>query len=313
MSEENNPTEEDYLKKHLSGLENNEPIINSDIPVNAKESGDQRRVSDSEFFNYDVKDLPCGDHYPPGTLIAVRPSKTIEIQEYSMVDDNNFYDIVEKMNNMLQSCVRVKFPDGKVGTYLDVKDQDRLNIIFLIRELTFQNGKGLTVKSTCSCKTKNEIELKRESFVFHKISDKLKDYFDNVSRTYNFELVNGKKYELSPPSIGIQKAFTDFIVKENAEDKKTNVAFLKIIPFMLSGRNTISYDGIKAKLADFEGIDDVSFQFLNDAVGKLTFGIKELQKNCSGCGVEIRTPMTFPNGASGIFVVHDAFDLYIKK
>ncbi len=37
-----------------------------------------------------------------------------------MVDDNNFYDIVEKMNGMLQSCIRVKYTDGKVGSYLEV-------------------------------------------------------------------------------------------------------------------------------------------------------------------------------------------------
>ena len=43
-----------------------------------------------------------------------------------------------------------------------------------------------------------------------------------------------------------------------------------------------------------------------------TFGIKELKKTCS-CGEEIHTDMQFPNGASGIFVIHDAFEAYIKE
>jgi hypothetical protein len=45
----------------------------------------------------------------------------------------------------------------------------------------------------------------------------------------------------------------------------------------------------------------------------MSFGIKELLKNCHACGVEVRTEMSFPNGASGIFVVHDAFEAFIKE
>lgn len=321
MSDENNMSEEDFLRKHLSDVEsNNGNLINSDIPVggsnNTNDNGFDNttaKVSDSEYFNYPVKDLPCGKHYPEGTLIMVRPAKTIEIQDYSMVDDNNFYDIVEKMNHMLQSCVRVKYPGGKMGTFLDIKDQDRLFIIFLIRELTFQNGKSLSVSKTCSCSAKNSIEINSKSFTFHPIEEKIENHFDVSTRTYKFEIVNGMTYELSPPNIGIQKCFTDFIIKENSEERKPNVSFLKIIPFMLPGRNSITEEGIKSKLEEFQKIDDISFQFLNDVVSKMTFGIKELKKNCNACGMEIRTKMSFPNGASGIFVVHDAFDLYIKK
>ena len=81
---------------------------------------------------------------------------------------------------------------------------------------------------------------------------------------------------------------------------------------MLPGRTSITYDGIKAKLKEFEEMDDISFQFLNAAVGKMTFGIKELKTNCE-CGEEVRTEMQFPDGASAIFVIPDAFDAYLKE
>ena len=55
------------------------------------------------------------------------------------------------MNDILQSCVRIKYSDGKMGSYLEVKDQDRLFLIFLIRELTFQQGNSLTVSTKCGC------------------------------------------------------------------------------------------------------------------------------------------------------------------
>lgn len=82
---------------------------------------------------------------------------------------------------------------------------------------------------------------------------------------------------------------------------------------MLVGRTTITQEGIKAKLVEFEKIDDISFQFLNAAVGKMTFGLKELKSDCVSCGMEVRSDMNFPNGASGIFVISDAFETYIKE
>ncbi len=313
MSEQNkNMSEEEYLKKHLGSLEKKDQGVNTDIPFVEQPKIDSTRTTDLQFFNFDVKELPCGEFYPAGTILMVRPAQVKEIQSYSMVDDNNFYDIVEKMNDILQSCVRVKYSDGKMGSFLDVKDQDRLFLIFLIRELTFQQGNTLAVTTNCGCGTELSIELKRDNFAFHKIDEKLERFFSASTRSYHFSTINGKEFELTPPNIGLQKSFTDYILKENNEKRTPNLSFLKIIPFMLVGRTSITYEGIKAKLKEFEQIDDISFQFLNAAVSKMTFGIKELAKKCS-CGEEVHTDMQFPNGASGIFVIHDAFEAYIKE
>jgi hypothetical protein len=312
MSKDKEMSEEDYLKKHLGDLDNPKNVMNNDIPFVAQPKVDNTRTTDLQFFNFDIKELPCGEFYPSGTVFMVRPAQVREIQSYSMVDDNNFYDIVEKMNDILQSCVRVKYSDGKVGSYIEVKDQDRLFLVFLIRELTFQQGNSLTVNSKCSCGEDVQMELKRDNFSFHKIDEKLERYFSASTRTYHFSTINGREFELTPPNIGLQKSFTEYILKESNEKRTPNLSFLKIIPFMLAGRTSITYEGIKAKLKEFEEIDDISFQFLNAAVGKMTFGIKELKKKCS-CGEEVHTDMQFPNGASSIFVIHDAFEAYIKE
>jgi len=119
-------------------------------------------------------------------------------------------------------------------------------------------------------------------------------------------------FELTPPNIGLQKSFTDYIIKENNNKVTPNLSFLKIIPFMLGNRTSITYDGIKAKLIEFQNMSDTDFQFLNAAVGKMTFGIKELKKVFDD-GEEVVAEMQFPNGTSSIFVIHDAFEAYIKE
>jgi hypothetical protein len=313
MSNNKEMSEEDFLKKHLEEREKKPTDFNpakNMVEQVTIQNTDNTKVSDLQFFHFDIKDLPCGKFYPAGTSLMIRPAMVKEIQAYSMVDDNNFYDIVEKMNDMLQSCVRVKYSNGNVGSYLDVKDQDRLYLVFTIRELTFQKGNTLAV--TVQHGTgESQIELIRDNFKFHDIDEKLEKFYNKSKNCYIFKTINGKEFELTPPNIGIQKAFTDYIIKENNENKTPNLAFLKIIPFMLEGRNSITYEGIKAKLKDFEEMDDISFQFLNAAVGKMTFGIKELIKVIDG--EEVRAEMQFPNGASGIFVVHDAFEAFIEK
>jgi hypothetical protein len=82
---------------------------------------------------------------------------------------------------------------------------------------------------------------------------------------------------------------------------------------MLFDRNSITLDVIKAKLTEYEKMDDISFQFLNSAVEKMSFGIEKLQTKCSTCGLEVTTDMAFPNGPSALFVVHDAFEQFIEE
>jgi hypothetical protein len=65
-----------------------------------------------------------------------------------MVDDST--SDVEKMNDMLMACVRIKYPDGRMGSYLEIKDPDRLFFNIPIREPTFQQGNSLSVDAECT-------------------------------------------------------------------------------------------------------------------------------------------------------------------
>lgn len=311
MSGKQNLSPEDYLKIHLENLES-KPNIQTEFQPPIIPKKETTKSNDLHFFSFDIDEFPCSIFYPIGTLIQIRAAQVKEVQAYSMVDDTNPYDILEKMNDILSSCIKIKYPNGQMGTYLELQDPDRLYCIFLIRELTFQRGTTLTTNVTCDCGKTVTIELMRQNFRNYEVDPKLEDYFDQETATFKFELTNGKTYHLSPPTIAVRKAFTDYAMKENIEKRKPNLSFIKIYPFLLFDQPMINSEQLKSKLEDFINMDDISFQFLNQAVEKLNFGIEKLVKNCE-CGLEIHTEMNFPDGPSALFIIHDAFDQFIKK
>lgn len=304
--EQKNKSEEDYLRQHLNQIETKQNFEPSKPKI------DNSRTVDLQYQAIDVKQLPCGMFYPNGTVIMVRPALVKEIQAYSTVDNNNFPDIIDKMDDILMACIRVKYSDGRMGSYLDIKEQDRIFLLFMIRELTFQQGVYLTVNKTCKCKHELQIELNRANFVYFKTNEKLIKFFDNHSKSFIFDY-KGQIFEMSMPNIGLQKSFTEYITEEVSQKKEPNLSFLKIMPFLLGKRNKMEIKEIKEELKNYQSLSIDVFQFLNSAISYMKFGIDQLRKVCDVCGEENYTDMVFPNGASGIFVVHDPFEQYLDQ
>ena len=299
-----------YLEKNFVG-DNNDLDSIQKVDVSYLDN-----VPSNEYIHIPLNILPCGLFYKQGTKISIRAAKVQEVQAYSVVNDNDYLDITEKMNGILTSCVRYFHSSGIQGSYKDLRDGDRLFLIFMIRELTFPGGKNLSKDITCSCGHEFKMELRatssdkvKKSFVNYEMPEKLAKFFDQQERVFNFK-IDGADYKLAPPTIGIQEIFFGDIRSKIQVDKSPNVAFLKLASFMLHDRNKITEDGIKAKEQEFKRMDMKTFQILNQAVSQMTFGIKEMKNDCPSCGLEVHTDMSFPSGASNIFVIQDALDEY---
>lgn len=308
-----NFNEEEYLKKHLQDIDSKTQTQPISTYQEKNQLSDATTISSLKYFSFDVVEFPCGIFYPAGTTIQIRPAEVIEIQSYSMIDDTNYYDIVEKTNEMLSSCVRIKYPDGRVSSYIDLRDPDRFYTILIIRELTFQQGNTLAINATCTCKANVQIELVRKNIRNRQIDEKIRKYYNPSFGCFTFNTKNGGVFNLAPPKIGLQRSFTDYIIKENAEKRKANMSFLKIIPFTLYNSNVITIDEINKKLELFGKLSNPDFQFLNSAVDKMNFGPEKVSKICDSCGLEVHGEFTFPNGPSDIFIIHDAFEKFIEE
>lgn len=274
-----------------------------------------------EYISIDPMSLPTGMFYKSGTRISIRAASVADVQEYSVVDNSNIIDVTEKMNLILSRCVRFVYPNGMQGNYKDIKDNDRISLIFMIRELTFQKGNNLAKEVSCEhCNHEFKIEFRsshsqsmKKTFEYYEMNDELKDFFNPSTKTIDIE-IDDVLWKLAPPTIGLQEIFfSDLKTNVQQNNKNPNVSFLKIIPFTLWDKNKISEDGIKAKEKEFKKMDMETFQTLNYIVDKMKFGIKGLKTNCPVCDGEVHTDMTFPGGASNIFVVSSPLDKFKKK
>lgn len=318
MEDKNKEKEQqEYLEKYL----HDQP---DDADNLKKVSSPSKPESNSlDYLNVDLDLLPTGIFYKKGTKIKIRGAKVKEVQAYSVVDDKNYIDVTEKMNQMLSSCVKFINPDGSEGSYKQIKDSDRLFLIFMIRELTFQKGNSLAKDVECEhCKNDFKIQFRAtpneqfpRTFVNYEMPEELQQFFDSREKVFKFD-INGVQWELAPPTIGIQEIFFGNIKEKVNTQKTPNVSFLKIIPHILHDRDTIKDKEIKdyeKKFEDESFMDMETFQFLNQAVDRMKFGIKELKMKCPECSGEVCTDLTFPTGASGLFVIPDYFDKFTKK
>lgn len=305
----------EYLKNILGG-DNQEPNQPNQPELGFEELKNDVSVTDDlHYTNVIIEDLPSGRFYKTGTKIKIRAAKVSEVQAFSVVDDKNFMDVTDKMNELLSRCVIYIFPNGGKGTYKDLKDGDRIFLTFMIRELTFQGGNTLTKPVQCTCNHKFEIPFRATSgkagkatFVLHEQDEKIERFFKPNECAY--EIVNnGVSWKVAPPTIGIQESFYDEIKRNVQSDLKPNVSFMKMTPFLLYDRSSITEEGISSKLEDFDKMNDLKLsQVINTLINNMTVGIKELKTECPECGSEVRTPLTFPNGASTLFDLPNILD-----
>jgi len=308
QKEQKEQKNQEYLEKLLQ--DKGTVITNTTTKTTSSDlnNNNHYNIPSIEYSNINIGILPAGRFYKRGTKISIRAAKVSEIQAYSMIDDLNFVDITEKMNELLSRNIIFYHPDGSKGSYKDIKDSDRIFLIFMIRELTFQGGNTLTKEVTCSCGNEFHIPFRStpgsevpSTFELHEPNPAIDKFYNKDTQTYEL-IYKGVSYQLAAPTIGIQEDFYAEIKRNVQVDKKPDVAFLKIMPFLLHDKNFITEETLKAKLKEFKDMEDLTlFQGLNEVVNKMTVGIKGLKMNCKECGLEVHTDLTFPGGASTLF------------
>lgn len=270
-----------------------------------------------------VTNLPLGRMYNPNTRIEIRALDVGEILNYSTLESNDVNLVRPKLDEILQKAVKVSRNREKLD-YKSLFTQDRLYLIYTIREITFQNGRLLTLPIKCQNGHDLDIELIRQNMEMWSENEEIWNYFKPEFGCFVFETyIQEEPYYLRPPTIGLQESYFKWMQDQTFKKKEISPAFIKISPYMVNAIE-LSIEEISQLQEEFlNGLKnkkngEEEFQFLNDTIDNFknnTFhiGVKGMMKHCPKCGLEVRTNTVFPKRARDLFIVPDAFRHYLKK
>lgn len=274
---------------------------------------------DLGWKNLPMHMLPSrGLFYPEGTRIAIRPAEVREIRQFSTIDEDDMLDIDNKLNFVLDSCCKIKFStDGKLVSYKDLKQEDRFFVVMAIRDLTFVKGENRIIINTnkgCStngCPGMEGIELRTGVLSNYDISDDLMKYYSHEERCFVFPIRRiGKTIRITPPSIGVTRAISNFVKESVKRREEVDESFIKIAPFYFNDWDGLDYFKIKeSMITSNEEWTKEEFSAYFELAEMIKIGTNlRLKVKCDTCGDgEVTAPIYFPRGFRSLFVISDIF------
>ena len=319
MANNNKKNEETYEEQVLKEFEQSQSTVKSsdlgrvDLTrgVDIDSDPNIQRINNSlGFHNVPLDALPSkGKFYPDNTKISIRAAKVGEIREFSTIDERDVKDVTDKLTYIISQCVKVYY--GSIpGSYKDIIAADRIVLILKIRELTFLEG-GSSIKvpvpsgacKTVGCKPQETIDFNTNSLTFMEPEPIIEKYYDSVAKCYNVETKKFGVITLYPPTVGVSTAITDWVVKQQRENKKIDASLAEILQFVIKDWKGLSEKMIFSKLTELSGWSTEKFTLVYRLIEKVNIGIEfDVTTTCASCGGEIKVPITFPDGYKSLFV-----------
>lgn len=257
------------------------------------------------YHQINITNLPsAGMFYPVRTEVSIRSAKVTEIRHFSSIDENNVLDVDDKLNYILEQCVRVTNAKNRMS-YKDLCEEDRFYIILSIRDLTFPEPESnLTVEHTDKKGKKQSVEIKKENFTYFKIPETLDKYYDVEARTFFIETKSFGTIEMKPPTIGIMQRMTTYIKDRQEKKEKIDQSVLQIMPYLVSEWRGFTDKDIFKFEVEMNGWSNKKYSLIYKLAEQMKVGIKPDMEVQIGDEWEV-VPIGFRDGVKSLFIVQD--------
>lgn len=253
-----------------------------------------------------------GFGYPDGFEIAIRSAEVSEIRHYSTIDESDRIDLDDKLNYILDKCMKIKWAEGPLDT-LDLWYEDRFFVIMCIRDMTFVKGENniiLPLEKNCTgdeCNLPDTIELKSVFLdSFHLESDLTRRY---NKEKYCFEFIpkdGSPKLDLYIPTLGVTCKARKIIKEKKRLGKKYDESFIDVASFVIPDWRNLNervYDQYERLSNDWTNLQ---FSIADQMSKKINFSTKSrIFTKCESCGGEATAEIRFPGGYRSLFVISD--------
>ena len=254
----------------------------------------------------DQMTLPSmGKFYPTGCVIKIRSARAAEIRHFSTMDENNYIDMEEKLNSVVESCAQM-VAGSKRLSYKDILEEDRIVLLLSIRDLTFpepENKLMLNGKAEKS-KKKIDLELSVKNLVPSIIDDEIERYYDDKLRTYNIKTRSAGEIIMRPPTIGVMQEVTQYLKDRNEKELEFDKAFIQVLPYIQGDWRTLSLTKIFQLEIDYKAWDQKKFMIVYRLAERMRIGVQATLETTVD-GELVKAPLEFPGGIKSLFIISD--------
>ena len=271
---------------------------------------------ESEWKNIPVDTLPSkGFGYPEGFEIAIKSARVNEIRQFSTVDDSDRLDLDDKLNAIIQKCMKIRWKGGMLESY-DLWYEDRFFIIMSIRDMTFTKGENrilLPITKNCTkedCNIPDMIELKSNLLDSFVIDPEILRRYNNDSYSFKFIPKDGSpEMDLYIPTVGVTTICRKILSEKKRKGKKYDESFAKVASFIIP-----DWRGLDERLYDqYERASEewtpLQFSIADQISEKINFATKSrIYSRCESCGEEVTAEIYFPRGYRSLFIISNILE-----
>lgn len=254
----------------------------------------------------DLTTLPSqGKFYPANAVIKIRSAKAAEIRHFSTMDENNYIDMEEKLNSIVETCMQIT-ADKKRLSWKDLLEEDRIVVLLSIRDLTFPEPENKLVLKGKTEKTKKQVdvELAVKNLVPSTIDEEIERYYSEKERTYVIKTRSAGEVRMKPPTIGVMQEITSYLKDRQEKDQDFDRAFIQVLPYMQPDWRTLGLSKIFQHEVDYKAWDEKKFMVIYRLAERMKIGVSTTLETTFE-GELVKAPLEFPGGIKSLFIISD--------
>jgi len=278
--------------------------------VNMDNFGQARPEKSADQFlgwmNLDQETLPSkGKFYPRDTVIKIRSARAAEIRHFSTMDENNYIDMEEKLNHIVEMCTQITANDKRLS-YKDILEEDRIVILLTIRDLTFPEPENKLILKGKTEHTKKtvDIELATKYLVATVVPTEIEAYYSSKDRTYVIKTRSAGEVMMRPPSIGVMQEITKYLKDRQEKEIEFDKAFIQILPYITPDWRQLNLPRIFNLEVDYKAWNEKKFMVIYRLAEKMKIGV-ETTLEMEFDGEIAKAPLDFPGGIKSLFIISD--------
>lgn len=251
-------------------------------------------------------DLPTqGLFYPEGTEIVIKAAESAEIRHWSTLNEDDLSMLDDMLNYIIERCAAIKFPNGAMSSWKDLKEVDRFYILLAIREKTFVKGENMLQVKISETK---KVDVQKEMVDYITFDERLMRYYNPDKRCISLTFKKtGKVLDINLPSVGVTNWLKNYVQRKSQMQEAFDVDFLNFAPFVISdwrGLNDASYEKYVYESTHWSNAE---ISMLTEVRQIFADTINPVIKYQDEQGGERTIPLNFLGGIKSVLLISDPF------